>query len=133
MTAMTTTTREATERPERGEVMQAGPVFWPAADIYETDEEVVLLMDMPGVAPDGVDVTLERGVLTVRGQAPAESHEGYRQIYAEYGAGTFERVFTISETIDRDRIQAGQKDGVLTLVLPKSAPAKARKIQVSAA
>jgi HSP20 family protein len=77
---------------------------------------------MPGVAPDGVDITLERGVLTIRGRSAANDHAGYQQVYNEYVDGDYERVFTLSENIDRDRIEATLKDGVLHLVLPMQRP-----------
>ncbi|HZD54426.1 MAG TPA: Hsp20/alpha crystallin family protein [Woeseiaceae bacterium] len=88
---------------------------------------------MPGVAPDHVDITLERGVLTIRGHTPEVSHEGYQQLYAEYSEGDYERVFTLSEEIDRESIKAEHKNGVLKLELPKAASAKARKIEVKSA
>lgn len=106
------------------------PVHVPPADIYETDESIVILLDLPGVQPDDLDVTMEKGVLTVRGSMGADRHEGYRCIYAEYGSADFERAFALSETIDPDRIDAKYTEGVLTLQLPKTESAKLRKIQV---
>src|SRR5215831_2005218 len=82
------------------------PVFLPAADIYETRDNIVVLAEMPGVAPDGVDITLERRVLTIRGRSAAGDHAGYQRVYSEYAAGDYERVSTLSENIDRDRIEA---------------------------
>src|SRR5438034_4614192 len=87
------------------------PVFVPPADIYETRDSIVVLAEMPGVAPDGVDITLERRVLTIRGRSAANSHPGYQRVYDEYADGDYERVFTLSENIDRDRIEATLKDG----------------------
>lgn len=119
-------------RTDGGEATRAAAVYMPATDIYETDGHVVLVADMPGVAPDGVDIGLERRVLTIRGRMPAESHDRYRRIHAEYGEGDFERVFTLSEEIDRDRIEASHRSGVLTLKMPKAESAKPRKIEVKA-
>ncbi|WP_119458708.1 Hsp20/alpha crystallin family protein [Rhodospirillaceae bacterium SYSU D60014] len=116
-----------------GERTHARAVFVPRTDIYETEESIILLAEMPGVAPDAVDITLEKRLLTIHGHAGDQEHEGYRQIYAEYAEGDYERVFTLSEDIDQDRIEASQSDGILRLVLPKAEPAKARKIQVKAA
>ena len=82
------------------------PVFVPPSDIYETKESIVVLAEMPGVAPDGVDITLERRVLTIRGQSAASEHAGYQRVYNEFANGDYERVFTLSENIDRDRIEA---------------------------
>jgi HSP20 family protein len=131
--AMTRSDRGVAPRQDGGEPTRTRAVFRPVTDIYETDEGVVLLMEMPGVAPEGVDLTLERRVLTVRGRGPDQRHEGYRRIHAEYEVGDYERVFTLSEDIDQQGIQATQKDGVLMLALPKAGPAKARKIEVKAA
>ena len=106
------------------------PVFLPPADIYETRGNIVVLAEMPGVAPDGVDITLERRVLTIRGRSAANEHAGYQRVYNEYADGDYERSFTLSENIDRDRIEATLKNGVLHLVLPKAETAKARKIEL---
>src|SRR5215471_12097628 len=122
-------TLQTTGTPER---MPPRPVFLPPADIYETRDSIVVLAEMPGVASDGVDITLERRVLTIRGRTAATNHAGYQRVYNEYADGDYERVFTLSENIDRDRIEATLKDGVLNLVLPKAETAKARKIELKA-
>lgn len=129
----TTRGQEVAQRYNGGETTRARPLYRPRADIYETEDKVVVLSEMPGVGPNDIDITLERGVLTIRGQTPETAHEGYRQIYAEYGEGDYERVFTVSEEIDRDGIKAQQKNGLLVLELPKSTSAKARKIEVKSA
>src|ERR1700758_5294923 len=108
------------------------PIFVPPSDIYETRDSIVVLAEMPGVGPDGVDITLERRMLTIRGRSAASEHTGYQRIYNEYADGDYERVFTLSENIDRDRIEATLKDGVLHLVLPKAETAKPRRIELRA-
>ena len=121
--------------PQTAETAQRSaprPMFLPPADIYETRDSIVVLAEMPGVAPDGVDITLERRVLTIRGRSAASEHTGYQRVYNEFADGDYERVFTLSENIDRDRIEATLKDGVLRLVLPKAETAKARKIELKA-
>ena len=118
-----TVTESPARRPNR-------PAFVPPSDIYETKDSIVVLAEMPGVAPDGVDITLERRVLTIRGRSAANEHGGYQRVYNEYADGDYERVFTLSENIDRDRIEATLKDGVLHLVLPKAETAKARRIEL---
>lgn len=128
-----TTEHQMPSKLDGSERTRSGPVFVPRADIYETPDSVVLLVDMPGVASDGVDITLEKRTLAIRGYAADQAHQNYRQVYAEYSPGDYERVFTLSEDIDRDGIEASQKNGVLRLVLPKAAPAKARKIQLKMA
>ncbi len=128
-----TTERQVPSKLDGSERTRSRPVFVPRTDIYETKDNVVILVDMPGVASDGVDITLEKRTLAIRGYAADQQHENYRQVYSEYGAGDYERVFTLTEDIDRDGIEAAQKNGVLRLVVPKAAPAKARKIQLKMA
>ena len=122
-------TPPTTEQRDR---MPSRPVFVPPSDIYETKDSIVVLAEMPGVAPDGVDITLERRVLTIRGRSAAREHAGYQRVYNEFANGDYERVFTLSENIDRDRIEATLKDGVLHLVLPKAETAKSRRIELRA-
>jgi len=109
------------------------PLFRPATDVFETNDRVVMVADMPGVGPDDVEVTLERRVLTVRGYAHPPAPEGYRQVYGEYGTGDYERVFILSEDIAQDDIRATTGNGVLRLELPKAASAKPKRIEVKAA
>jgi HSP20 family protein len=128
-----TTDRQVPGSPDGGERTRPRPTFIPRTDIYETQDNVVLLVDMPGVPSHGADITLEKRTLAIRGYASEQQHRNYRQGYSEYGVGDYERVFTLSEDIDREHIEASQKNGVLRLVLPKVAPAKARKIQLKLA
>ncbi len=107
-------------------------VYVPRTDIYETEDALVLVADMPGVAPDGLDVTLEARELTIRGRTRDAAPEGYSPVYREYEAGDYERAFTLSEDIDAGKIEARLGDGVLRLTLPKAGPAQARRIQVQA-
>jgi HSP20 family protein len=130
---VTTTEQRAPQTTEAAQgAPQQHPVFVPPADIYETRDSIVVLAEMPGVAPDGVDITLERRVLTIRGRSTGTEHKGYQRVYNEYADGDYERSFTLSENIDRDRIEATLKNGVLHLVLPKAETAKARKIELKA-
>lgn len=116
----------------QSETLWPGPLYRPNTDIYEAGERIVVATDMPGVTADDIDVTLERRVLTIHGRVKPPVHEGYRQVYAEYGVGNFERVFTLSEDIDQGSIKASHRNGVLTLELPKAASAKPKKIKVKA-
>jgi HSP20 family protein len=125
--------RQVPSQVDGGERTRTRQVLVPRTDIYETQDNVVLLVDMPGVATDGVDITLEKRTLAIRGYAAEQGRQNYRLAYAEYGVGNYERVFTLSEDIDREHIEASQKNGVLRLVLPKAAPAKARKVQLKIA
>ncbi|CAN5296818.1 N/A [soil metagenome] len=117
------------------EQTKARPAFVPRTDIYESKDHLVLLTDMPGVSQDSVDITLERNVLTIHGRvdepkADLSGKEGYTLTYSEYSMGDFRRVFTLSNEIDREGIQATMKNGVLRLVLPKSQRAIPKKISI---
>jgi HSP20 family molecular chaperone IbpA len=125
-----TVRQQTPDTRETGQRSTARPVFLPPADIYETKDSIVVLAEMPGVSPEGVDISLERRVLTIRGRSAAHEHSGYQRVYDEYVHGDYERVFTLSENIDRDRIEATLRDGVLRLVLPKAETAKARRIEL---
>lgn len=120
-------------RNEAEDTRDLGPTFRPATDIFEIDDTVTLAIDMPGVAPDSVDVSVENRSLTVRGTIDAPVPDGYRRIYAEYAPGTFERAFSLPDTLDTEGIEASHKDGVLTLTLKKSEAAKPKQIKVKAA
>jgi len=93
----------------------------PAVDIYETADELVLTADLPGVAKEGLQLEVSRGVLTLEGDIQAADNQKQRSYY---------RQFTLSERIDADAGDAALKDGVLTLRLPKSEAAKPKKIAV---
>lgn len=112
---------------------RTGPVFRPATDIFEHDDAVTLCIDLPGVAADTVEVSVENRALTVRGAIDAPAPEGYQRVYAEYLPGTFERVFSLPRTIDTEGIEASHRDGVLTLTLKKSEAAKPKRIEVKPA
>jgi HSP20 family protein len=122
-------TRASEARPER---TQHRRVFTPRVDIHETPENIVVLADMPGVDDKDVEVTLEKNVLTIEGRTHDDPRPGFRPLMMEVAAGDWRRVFTLSAEVDRERIAASLKDGVLRLTLPKAEPAKARKISVKA-
>ncbi len=105
-------------------------VFIPVVDIYETNEEIILMAEMPGVDEKSIEVTLDNDVLTIRGKAMPVVPEGYELVYSEYEVGDFERSFSINESIDADKIDAQYHNGVLTVRLPKAEPVKAKKIEV---
>lgn len=108
------------------------PVFSPTTDIHETDDALIMTVEMPGVATDGVNVTLEKRDLTITGHIRPFVPEGYALTVAEYREGDFERSFTLSDTIDGGAIKAAMKDGILTLTLPKAKPEPSKTINVTA-
>jgi HSP20 family protein len=121
---------QASERSAEG--TRNVPVFVPAADIYETNDALVLSLEMPGVQPDAVNIMLEKRVLTITGRSRSVAPGGHSLTHHEYRDGDYERAFTVSEVIDAGNIQAELQDGVLRLKLPKSQPAPAKTIHVKA-
>ncbi len=134
---MTDINREVTKKeanvPDGVERTKPRRVFKPDVDITERKDETVLIADLPGVDDQSLDITLEKNVITIRGRVQPDTPAAYRLAYAEYEVGDYERAFTLSDEVDKDRIQATIKNGVLKLVLPKAPAAKARKISVTAA
>ena len=116
-----------------GETQPSRPTFTPAVDIFEKGDTTVIIADMPGVAADGVDVTFERQVLTLRGTVKANTPEGYRRLASEYREGDYLRVFALSDEIDQAKINAEFKNGVLRLELPRAPEGQPKKISVKAA
>ena len=105
-------------------------VFLPAADIYETPNELKVILEMPGVDKSNVDVRVEDGVLTVEGRLDFSKYRELQPLYTEYNIGHYSRSFRLSTKIDQSKIGAEMKDGVLSLALPKVAEAKPLTIQV---
>jgi len=125
--------REKQEVAHPAEQTRQGVYFTPNVDIFETEKEITLLADMPGVPPDKLVVDLRDNVLTLEGDvAPLEAPKE-ESIYEEYATGRFYRQFSLSEVIDQNKIDAQMADGVLRLTLPKVEKATPRKINVRAA
>ena len=108
------------------------PAFVPRADVFETNEAITIVADMPGVDENSVDIALEKNVLTIRGYVDLTEPEGRSLAYTEYRVGDYRRAFELSDQIDQDGIEAVLKDGVLRLHLPKVTEAKRRKIAIRA-
>lgn len=105
--------------------------YLPNTDIYETDQALTLVMEMPGVEKKDIEVKLENDVLKVEGRIDFTKYEGMEPVYAEYNVGHFTRVFTLSNRIDQEAIKADLSDGVLRLTLPKAKEAQPRRIAIS--
>ena len=103
----------------------------PAVDAYENEDEVVLEVSLPGVAPEDVEVTFDKDSLTVAGTIPARDAEK-SWVLRERGRGEFKRRFALQTPIDVDKVDARFEAGILTLRLPKSEAVKPRKIEIKA-
>ena len=125
-------TKREPQAPARAERAEETATFVPPVDTRESETQVVLVADAPGVDESSVSIDLEGGELKLRGKFVPKAPEGYSLTYQEYESGDYERTFTLGETIDRSGISAVVKDGVLRLVLPKAKEAQPRRIAVKA-
>ena len=105
-------------------------LFVPAADIYEANGDLTVILEMPGVEKDNVAIRVEDGVLSVEGRLDLAKYQGLQPLYTEYNIGHYARSFRLSSRIDQNKIAAEMSDGVLSLKLPKVEEAKPRTIQV---
>jgi HSP20 family protein len=115
--------------PAISERTRGDTYFTPRVDIYETDTELILSSDIPGLGPEDVELRYEQGELLLHGRIPARERQG-DLLHQEYEEGDFYRAFTISESIDSSRIEAKCTNGVLTVHLPKVAAAQPKQITV---
>ena len=122
--------REKRELAEREERTVPGRFYVPQADVYETEEALTVVMEMPGVDRKDVGVELKEGVLRVEGRIDFSKYSGMEPVYTEYNVGHYGRSFTLSDRVDQERIAAQLEDGVLTLTLPKTAEARPRRIAI---
>lgn len=125
-----TTMTKQTETTNR-ETTRNAQYFTPRVDIFETEAELVMHADMPGVAPADVDLRYEQGELILQGKVTRSARAGHL-ILSEFDDGDYYRVFQIHESIDAGRIEAECKNGVLTVHLPKAESAKPKQVTVKA-
>ncbi|MCD6298291.1 MAG: Hsp20/alpha crystallin family protein [Deltaproteobacteria bacterium] len=121
--------REVTTPTEQ---TKPGPLFTPAVDIFETDQEITVLADMPGVKSKVLNIDLRDNILTLDGEVEPPEGKSEVDVFREYQSGKYSRQFSLSQVIDQANIDAELKDGVLRLRLPKVEAATPRKIAVKA-
>ncbi|MDA8051850.1 MAG: Hsp20/alpha crystallin family protein [Rhodospirillales bacterium] len=122
--------REKRELTGKEEKTVPGRFYIPCADIYEADEALTLVMEMPGVERKNIDVALENNVLSVAGRIDFSKYQGLEPVYTEYNVGHYTRSFSLSGGLDQSVISAELADGVLTITLPKTAAARPRRIEI---
>lgn len=122
--------REKQEVASSVEQTRPGLVFTPDVDIFENENEVVLLADMPGVKAENLTIDLRDNVLTLTGNTEEKKRKGRNILVSEYEVGKYYRQFNITEVVAQDKISAAISDGVLRLTLPKVEKAQPRKITV---
>ena len=125
-----TDTDRLTATPEQ---TRPGPVYSPAVDIFETENAITVLADMPGVKANDLKIDLRENVLTLTGRVTAPQSSSELSVLREYDSGMFFRQFTLGETIEQSKIDAKLTDGVLRLELPKLERARPRQIAVRTA
>jgi HSP20 family protein len=105
-------------------------VWQPPVDIIENQDQVSVVIDLPGVQRDSIDVQMTGENLTVRGERAPEEKERGHYVYGERPHGSFQRSFTIGVPVEADNVQAAYKDGVLRITLPKADQVKPRRVEI---
>jgi len=123
--------QEKQEVAEGQETTVPARYYVPQTDIFEAEDALTVVMEVPGVTKDTMTVDLENDQLRIEGRIDFSSYEGMEPVYTEYNVGHYQRTFSISNKIDRDKISADLADGVLTLELPKAEEMKPHKIKVN--
>jgi HSP20 family protein len=131
MTEQELQVQQKREVDQQQESTSSGISFLPVTDIFETSEALRLVLEVPGVSKDSVEVGVENNVLTISGRIDFSNYEGLQPLYTEYNIGHYSRSFRLSNEIEQQGITAELNDGVMTLVLPKAEKAKPRKIKVA--
>ena len=122
--------REKKELVTKEEKTVPARYYVPATDIYETDQALMVVMELPGVDKKDLELAVENDALRVEGRINLGKYEGLEPLYTEYNVGHFARRFTLSGKIDQGSINAELENGVLTLTLPKAKEAQPRKIAI---
>ncbi|MFO8083090.1 MAG: Hsp20/alpha crystallin family protein [Desulfobacterales bacterium] len=122
--------REKQEVTDAAEQTKPGLLFTPAVDIFETEKELTVIADIPGVSPQNLEIDLRKDTLSIIGDVEAPEGPGESDVLREFRTGRYLRRFTLSEIVDQDKIEASLKNGVLRLKLPKIEKAVPRKITV---
>ena len=118
------------DRMARGAVSSRG-TGWISMDAYRQGDQVIVNLDLPGVDPASVDVTVEKDTLTIKAERRWEAAEGDRVLVSERPQGTFTRRLLLGEALDGDRTEARFENGVLTLTVPVAEQAKPRKVEIT--
>jgi len=122
--------QEKKELVEKEEKTVPARFYVPNTDIFETEHALTVIMEMPGVERENIDVGIEKDVLQIEGRIDFSKYAEMEPVYTEYNIGHYTRKFSLSSKIDRERITAEMADGVLTLTLPKAEESKPRRIRI---
>jgi HSP20 family molecular chaperone IbpA len=124
------TDQPVAKRNERQEELQA---LLPQVDVYESNDGILLVADLPGVPKDKLELRVENDTLLIEGEIVPDTPENMEAVYAEVHLSRYRRAFSLSSDLDTSRIDAQLRDGVLNLRIPKQAHAQPRKIEVKVA
>lgn len=114
-----------------GETTVQARYYVPQADIFETDNALSVVLEMPGATKDNISVNLENNQISIEGRIDFSKYENFEPLYTEYNIGHYKRSFSLSRKIDQAKISADLTDGVLTVTLPKAEDVKPRKISIN--
>ena len=114
----------------KGETTIPARTFLPTADIFEAEDALHVVLEMPGVEKDNINISVREGVLNIEGRLDFAKYKDLQPLYTEYNVGNYSRSFRLSTSIDQNKIGAELKDGVLSLTLAKVEEAKPRTIQI---
>lgn len=123
--------QEKKELESKEEPTVAGTHYIPYTDIYENENALTVVMEIPGINKDAVDISVEKNELSVSAEVKLDNYKGFKPVYTEYNVGHFKRSFSLSSKINQDSIEASFSDGVLHLTLPKAEQAKPRRITIN--
>lgn len=122
--------QEKRELQQKQEGTVPARTFMPSTDIFESEQALTVVLEMPGVEKGNVEISVEDDVLDIHGRIEFARYQGLRPIYTEYPVGHYRRSFSLSNRIDQHKIAADMSDGVLTITLPKAEQAKPRRIGI---
>jgi HSP20 family molecular chaperone IbpA len=121
---------EKKELESKQEKTVPGKYYVPYTDIFEKNDALVVVMEIPGVERKDLDINVEKNVLSIEGRINSSKYDDLKPLYTEYNVGHFSRSFSLSNEIDQSGITARVEDGVLSLTLPKAKEAATRRIEV---
>lgn len=133
MTNQVVTTHENPAAQTMAEPASDRPVWRPLADILETTDGFTVMLELPGVAAEDVEISLEQRQLTIRARSQGLESDALQLVHREYVPGDYERAFLLSDDLDGEKIEAELKNGVLTVSVPRLAEARPRSIKVKTA
>lgn len=120
------------EQLNRGEAEGAGKTWAPVVDILESESDLVVRAELPGISREDIDVEVTGESLTIRGERKVDEQDGAKYLRVERAYGPFQRSFSIGIPVQPDKVKAAYRDGVLEVTVPKAEEVKPKKIEINA-